>query len=58
MVKDTDQVCVIRVGLQHNTSLGPEFSIGTSLGLILNVGLVARLEGGKVLGSLSQLLLL
>ena len=55
---DTDQVGVIRVDLQDYTSLGPAVGMGTSLGLVLDVDVVARLEGREELGALGQLLLL
>ena len=55
---DTDQVGIARVDLQDYTSLGPAVGMGTSLGLVLDVDVVARLEGREELGALGQLLLL
>ena len=55
---DTDQVCVVGVDLQDNSSLSPEASIGSSFGLILDPDMTPRLEDSEGLGTLGQLLLL
>ena len=55
---DTDQVCVVGVDFQDNSSLGPESSMGASFGLILYATMTSRLEGSEGLGTLGQLLLL
>ena len=44
---DTDQVCVMGVDFQDNSSLGPEASTGAGLGLILDADMTSRLEGSE-----------
>ena len=55
---NTDQVFITGLYLQHDTSLSPAASLGTSLGLVLDTDVMARLERGEGLGTPCQLRLL